>query len=97
MAERLKAHAWKACEWRELLRGFESLSLRQCNQFELLYLLSHFFWVKSMKKDYKKDLEEFCYPSRKEVSVVAVPKMNFLMIDGKGDPGICQGYNINKN
>ncbi len=50
-----------------------------------------------MKKDYKKDLEEFCYPSRKEVSVVAVPKMNFLMIDGKGDPGICQGYNINKN
>jgi hypothetical protein len=38
MAERLKAHAWKACEWRELLRGFESLSLRQNFQFELYYL-----------------------------------------------------------
>ena len=28
MAEWLKAHAWKACKWRKLLRGFESLSLR---------------------------------------------------------------------
>ena len=28
MAERFKAHAWKACKRRKLLRGFKSLSLR---------------------------------------------------------------------
>ncbi len=40
-----------------------------------------------MKKiDLKKDLKHLYNPSAKEVVVVDVPKMNFLMIDGMGDP-----------
>lgn len=36
--------------------------------------------------DLKKDLKALYNPSAKEVSVVDVPAMNFLMIDGAGDP-----------
>ncbi len=40
-----------------------------------------------MKKiDLKKDLKHLYNPSAKEVVVIDVPKMNFLMIDGMGDP-----------
>lgn len=40
-----------------------------------------------MKKiDYKKELKHLYQPSAKEVAVVDVPAMNFLMIDGAGDP-----------
>ena len=40
-----------------------------------------------MKKiDYKKELKHLYRPSAKKVAVVDVPEMNFLMIDGKGDP-----------
>ena len=40
-----------------------------------------------MKKiDYKKELKHLYRPSAKEVVVVDVPAMNFLMIDGAGDP-----------
>lgn len=40
-----------------------------------------------MKKiDYKKELKHLYRPSAKKVVAVDVPKMNFLMIDGKGDP-----------
>ena len=46
-----------------------------------------------MKKlDLKKDLKDLYNPSAKQVSVVNVPKMNFLMIDGMGDPGTSQAY-----
>lgn len=38
------------------------------------------------KIDFKKELKHLYKPSRKEVVFVDVPKMNFLMIDGKGDP-----------
>jgi hypothetical protein len=38
------------------------------------------------KNDYKKQLKEFYSPSAKEISIVDVPEMNFLMIDGMGDP-----------
>ncbi len=38
------------------------------------------------KIDFKKELKELYSPSAKEVTVVDVPEMNFLMIDGKGDP-----------
>ncbi|WP_243684156.1 GyrI-like domain-containing protein [Methanosarcina barkeri] len=31
-------------------------------------------------------------PSAKEVSIVDVPEMNFLMIDGEGDPNTSQEY-----
>lgn len=39
------------------------------------------------KIDFKKQLKELYKPSSKEVSIVNVPKMNYLMIDGKGNPG----------
>lgn len=40
-----------------------------------------------MKKiDFKKELGHLYKPSSKEVSIVDVPPMNFLMIDGRGDP-----------
>lgn len=38
------------------------------------------------KRDYKKELKHLYGPSKKEFSVVDVPPMNFLMIDGHGDP-----------
>jgi len=38
------------------------------------------------KIDYKKELKHLYRPSAKKVEVVEVPKMNFLMIDGDGDP-----------
>lgn len=46
-----------------------------------------------MKKiDLKKELKHLYNPSTKEISIVDVPKMNFLMIDGKGDPNTSQEY-----
>jgi len=38
------------------------------------------------KIDYKKEYKELYNPSAKEVSFVDVPKFNYLMVDGKGDP-----------
>jgi hypothetical protein len=38
------------------------------------------------KIDYKKELKHLYRPSAKDVAVVDVPVMNFLMIDGAGDP-----------
>ncbi len=46
-----------------------------------------------MKKiDYKKELKYLYKPSPKIIAVVDVPKMNFLMIDGQGDPNISEEY-----
>jgi hypothetical protein len=46
-----------------------------------------------MKKiDFKKELKHFYNPSAKEVVIVDVPSMNFLMIDGVGDPNTSQDY-----
>jgi hypothetical protein len=44
------------------------------------------------KIDYKKVLKDLYMPPAKEITVVDVPEMNFLMIDGKGDPNISQEY-----
>jgi len=44
------------------------------------------------KIDLKKENKELYSPSVKEVSMVDVPKMNFLMIDGEGDPNTSQEY-----
>lgn len=44
------------------------------------------------KIDLKKENKELYNPSKKEVSILAVPKMNFLMIDGEGDPNTSQEY-----
>jgi hypothetical protein len=48
--------------------------------------------VKMTKLDLKKQMPAFYKPSKKEVSVVDVPDMNFLMIDGKGDPNSSEEY-----
>ncbi len=46
-----------------------------------------------MKKiDFKKELKHLYKPSAKEVAIIDVPEMNFLMIDGVGDPNTAQEY-----
>jgi hypothetical protein len=46
-----------------------------------------------MKKiDLKKELKHLYNPSKKEVVTVDVPEMNFLMVDGEGDPNTSQSY-----
>lgn len=46
-----------------------------------------------MKKvDYKKEFKHLYKPSAKQVEIVEVPDMNFLMIDGQGDPNTSQDY-----
>jgi hypothetical protein len=44
------------------------------------------------KVDLKKKLKHLYNPSAKEVSVVDVPSMHFLMVDGKGDPNTSREY-----
>lgn len=44
------------------------------------------------KIDFKKELRYLYNSSAKEVALVDVPKMNFLMIDGMGDPNTAQEY-----
>jgi hypothetical protein len=44
------------------------------------------------KIDFKKENKELYNPSAKEVSILDVPEMNFLMIDGEGDPNTSQEY-----
>jgi hypothetical protein len=44
------------------------------------------------KIDYKKELKTLYNPPKKEPVIVDVPPMNFLMIDGQGDPNTAQEY-----
>lgn len=44
------------------------------------------------KIDYKKELKLLYRPSAKKVETVDVPKMNFLMVDGEGDPNTSQAF-----
>lgn len=44
------------------------------------------------KLDLKRELQHLYRPSPKQVSAVDVPAMNFLMIDGQGDPNTSQEY-----
>ncbi len=44
------------------------------------------------KIDYKKELKHLYKPSAKKVEIVDAPKMNFLMIDGQGDPNTSQAF-----
>ncbi len=44
------------------------------------------------KIDYKKKLKELYNSSPKEVSVVNIPAMNYLMIDGQCDPATSKSY-----
>lgn len=46
-----------------------------------------------MKKvDLKKELKHLYQPSVKEVVQIDVPTMNYLMVDGEGDPNTSQAY-----
>lgn len=45
-----------------------------------------------VKIDFKKELKYLYKPSHKEVGIVDVPDMKFLMIDGKGDPNTSKEY-----
>jgi hypothetical protein len=45
-----------------------------------------------VKYDFKKEKKDLYYPSDKKVSVVDVPRMKFLMVDGKGDPNTSTEY-----
>jgi len=42
--------------------------------------------------DLKKELKHLYYPSMRQVAIVDVPEMNFLMVDGAGDPNTVQEY-----
>ncbi|MFC2003377.1 GyrI-like domain-containing protein [Chloroflexota bacterium] len=44
------------------------------------------------KIDLKKELKHLYNPSVKEINLVDVPPMNFVMIDGTGDPNTAQEY-----
>lgn len=44
------------------------------------------------KVDFKRELKHLYNPSKKEFTVVDVPPMNFLMVDGHGDPNTAQEY-----
>jgi hypothetical protein len=44
------------------------------------------------KIDFKKELKELYNPKTNIVSEVTVPRMNFLMIDGKGDPNTSKEF-----
>jgi hypothetical protein len=44
------------------------------------------------KIDLKQELKHLYSPSRKEFGLVEVPPMNFLMIDGRGDPNTAPEY-----
>ena len=44
------------------------------------------------KVDLKKELKHLYGPSAREVSVVDVPRMNFLLVEGQGDPNTSREY-----
>jgi hypothetical protein len=44
------------------------------------------------KSDYRKELKHLYNPSQKEIGIVDVPVMDFLMIDGQGDPSTSREY-----
>lgn len=44
------------------------------------------------KTDFKKTLKAFYNPKPKQYEIIKIPKMNFIMIDGKGVPGVSQIY-----
>ncbi len=44
------------------------------------------------KIDFKKELKHLYKPSAKKVGLVDVPEMNFLMVDGEGNPNISRSF-----
>ncbi len=48
--------------------------------------------AKTKKVDLRKEFKHLYNPSAKEVSIVDVPPMNLLMLDGEGDPNTSEWY-----
>lgn len=46
------------------------------------------------KIEIKKQLKHLYNPSAKEVEIIDVPLLSFLMIDGSGDPNTAQEYKV---
>lgn len=44
------------------------------------------------KIDYKNEFKNLYKPSAKKVDIVEVPKLNYLMIDGEGNPNTSQSF-----
>ncbi len=44
------------------------------------------------KVDFKKELDYLYKPSSKEFSIVTIPPLKYLMVDGEGDPNISSEY-----
>ena len=44
------------------------------------------------KIDFKKEWKHLYSPSSKQFSIIEVPQMQFLMIDGQGDPNTSSAY-----
>jgi hypothetical protein len=44
------------------------------------------------KLDFKKELASLYAPKNTDWELIEVPAMNFLMVDGKGDPNTAKGY-----
>lgn len=44
------------------------------------------------KIDYRKKLKRLYHPSAQQVEIVEVPEMNFLMVDGAGDPNTSRSF-----
>jgi hypothetical protein len=44
------------------------------------------------KLDFKKELAQLYNPKNKDWELIEVPAMNFLMVDGKGDPNTAKDY-----
>jgi hypothetical protein len=62
---------------------FRLPSLRQSRRPALVNMME--------KLDFKKELAELYNPNNRDWEVVDVPAMNFLMVDGKGDPKYGEG------
>ncbi len=45
-----------------------------------------------IKVDFKKTLKQLYNPAKRGLHIVEVPGMNFLMVDGRGDPNISSEY-----
>jgi len=48
--------------------------------------------MRMAKKDLSNEMQELYFPPSKEPVAVKVPKMNFLMVDGKGDPNSSKDF-----
>ena len=44
------------------------------------------------KVDFRRELPELYAPTAKDFSIVEVPRMSFLMVDGEGDPNTAAAY-----